>query len=69
MSKCPFPTLIFCIDKHSWGIVFYKHISSLAQIMNFMQLCLNILGEMANSVEPDQIAPELDLHCLYMPFC
>ena len=37
-----------------------------------MQLFLKILSEMANSVDPDQTAPEqsdLGLHCLHMSFC
>ena len=34
-----------------------------------MQLLLKILSEKANSVDPDQTAPDLVLHCLPMPFC
>ena len=37
-----------------------------------MQLSLKILSGMANSVDPDQAAPQqsdLGLHCLHMPFC
>ena len=33
-----------------------------------MQLFLKILSGMANSVDPDQTAPNLGLHCLHMPF-
>ena len=47
----------------------------------FLCIFLKILGEMANSVDPDQTAPstlirlllqeqsDLGLHCLHMPFC
>ena len=37
--------------------------------LHFMQLLLKILSDMANSVDPDQTAPDLGLHCLHMPFC
>ena len=34
-----------------------------------MQLSLKILSGMANSVDPEQTAPDLSLHCLHIPFC
>ena len=38
-----------------------------------MQFILKILSGMANSVHPDQTAPEeqsdLGLHCFHVPFC
>ena len=38
-----------------------------------MQMSLKIFSGMANSVDPDQTAPQeqsdLGLHCLQMPFC
>ena len=33
-----------------------------------MQLLLKILSGMANSVDLDQTAPDLGLHCLHKPF-
>ena len=35
----------------------------LAYILLFMQLFLKILSRMANSVEPDQTAPSLNVAC------
>ena len=41
----------------------------LAKILLFMHPLLKILSGMANSVDPDQTAPEGGLHCLRMSFC
>ena len=35
----------------------------------FYAVVSKILSGMANSVDPDQTAPDLGLHCLHMPFC
>ena len=35
----------------------------------FVQWSLKMLSGIANSEDPDQTAPDLGLHCLYMVFC